>query len=1473
MCAGTHDETYVTGADQWKNDYMYMYNALTFLNDIGCGIPSDMRLDQTTVYSGSYTFKTTCSGQQKIKSIKLTGDSSGTSELRINGAAPSSEKNSWVVPASGNCGDLVTFVPSVTSGYGCAYISAMSVQLCDLSISSFDSNRTVFDPNVDGQIVLSGSISGAGNDPITWSLDIAGQTFSGSGRAPSVTWNGKDNNGKALPEGLYTAILSAKIADGSCTDSKNVQVEIKSSCSLKIAALLGESQLIDPFSGGVINLSSIIDDNSGKPIEWTLTVAGKIYSGSGKSVSVPWDGKDSSDKIVEPGNYFATIIAKTGDGLCTDTKKINFTVVPPPDGQCGLYVDFGSSAHMASGNLTNSQVLFSSPSVPAAGMTLYYNSLDRKNGPMGQGWSHSYDMSLKENADGSVLIGEANWRYRFFTFTGGAYSGYTSNSGELTKNDDGSFTLSRKDGLKYSFVNGRLAVIADRNGNTTTINYVGGNLSTVSDQSGKAITFTHDGDNRLISITDPGGNIFGMSVAGSLHSVTQPDGGVWRYTYDPDGFMLTKTDPLGNITTYGYDDKHRVISAIDPEGRTRNISYPQTSDTIKTTTFTEKDGGAWIYRYDTQKGYLLAKTDPQGGVTSYTYDSNGNRIANTYPDGTTTAAAYDNTGNMLTSTDALKQTTTYMYNSFGQVLSVTDPAGNTSSYAYDAKGNMTSSTDPSGATTGYDYDTKGNTVKITDPTGHTTSFAYDTKGNLTTVTDPAGAVTGYAYDPSGNMTGITDATGTVTSFVYDKRNRLVKTIDPYGNVTTYTYDLIGNMTSATDAEGNARKHEYNSRNRIIKTIDALNNATSYAYGGSSCPSCGGGNGEKLTSLTDAAGNTTRYLYDQSGRLMQETDSLGNVTSYVHDAKGNLTSKTDGNGNTVTYRYDGNGRLLRKLYPDETEESFTYGAKGNILTAANKNISYSFSYDAAGRMISATDSSGKTIGYAYDLRGNKTGMTMPDGTSITYGYDGVNRLTSIVSDGTYSFSYDANGRRTGLGYPNGDSATYAYDAGGRLTNLVRKNQAGAIVSRSGYALDKVGNRLSRETPDTTTSYQYDAIYRLLQALSSTPGYSGNTTSKGDGIPNATQQQKEFYAYDPVGNRLSSHKTKSYVYNQGNQLTANGGTYRYDKNGNLIQKASSTGITTYDWDYENRLVKVVMPDGTTAEFAYDPFGRRIQKKTIQGGTADITRYVYDNQSIVLEYDGSGAIVNKYLHGPHVDEPLAITTGKTTYYYHADGLGSIVALTDQSGKVVQTYEYDSFGNLKDQMNRFKQPFMYTGREWDKETGLYYYRARYYDSMVGRFLSKDPIGFGGGVNFYGYVRNNPISFVDPFGKDSLLFNGTLVYWVDNSGSVTSTYSGISGPFGKGSLPPGYYTASNFRERTKKGMVCPDGGWSLDLTPQFKTDREYLRIHPDQSPVGTEGCIGIACKDSGRFYDDLMYYFDHEYDAINVIVNYDGKF
>ncbi|HUI75085.1 MAG TPA: hypothetical protein VLX32_09080, partial [Candidatus Acidoferrum sp.] len=202
--------------------------------------------------------------------------------------------------------------------------------------------------------------------------------------------------------------------------------------------------------------------------------------------------------------------------------------------------------------------------------------------------------------------------------------------------------------------------------------------------------------------------------------------------------------------------------------------------------------------------------------------------------------------------------------------------------------------------------------------------------------------------------------------------------------------------------------------------------------------------------------------------------------------------------------------------------------------------------------------------------------------------------------------------------------------------------------------------------------------------------------------------ESYTYDPVGNRLSSLSVSPYSYNASNELTSTpNATYGYDLDGNAVTKNDSTGITTYAWDFENRLTSVTLPaGGGTVTFAYDPFGRRIEKASSAGTSI----YAYDGDNLVEETNSSGAVVARYSQGLNIDEPLAMLRSGATDFYEADGLGSVTSLTSAAGALAQTYTFDSFGKQTASSGSLTNPFQYTGREFDPETSLYYYRARYY-------------------------------------------------------------------------------------------------------------------------------------------------------------------
>lgn len=370
--------------------------------------------------------------------------------------------------------------------------------------------------------------------------------------------------------------------------------------------------------------------------------------------------------------------------------------------------------------------------------------------------------------------------------------------------------------------------------------------------------------------------------------------------------------------------------------------------------------------------------------------------------------------------------------------------------------------------------------------------------------------------------------------------------------------------------------------------------------------------------------------------------------------------------------------------------------------------------------------------------NRTGFTAPDGSTNTYTYDTLNRLSTLANSwaGSFGFSYDALSRRTQMTRPNGIATNYSYDKLSHLLSVL--HQAGtSTIDGDAYTLDAAGNRTAKTDylAGVTSNYSYDKIYELTQVMQGT-----NTT--------------ETYSYDPVGNRLSSLGVASYSYNNSNELSSSSsGSYTYDANGNTLTDAAGR---SYVWDFENRLKQVTLPNsGGTVTFLYDPFGRRIQKVYTTGAnppTTTTTNYLYDGDNEIEIVDQNGNPFSKFAQQEDIDAPLAESVGGATYDYEQDGSDSVTSLTSSTAALSLAYTYDSFGKITNSQGSVSNPFRYTGRDFDSESGLYYYRARYYDPTNGRFVSEDPLTFSGdGPDFYAYTLNDPSSWVDPMGTSVL--------------------------------------------------------------------------------------------------------------------------
>ena len=777
---------------------------------------------------------------------------------------------------------------------------------------------------------------------------------------------------------------------------------------------------------------------------------------------------------------------------------------------------------------------------------------------------------------------------------------------------------------------------------------------------------------------------------------------------------LTVLGPLFTIS--------RTIQLTDSKGNISNY----TSAMI---------GGKWMPTVGQGSG---CSSCTQRGNISYTHDGKGNVLSRTDENGNTTTYTYDSNGNLHTVTVPISSghtaTATYTYNSFGEVLTATDPLGNVTTNTYDTNGNLLSVTTPapgngvSASVTQFAYDTKGELTRITDPLGNQTNIAYFSTGLIQTITDAQSHVTTYAYDGLGNRTSVTDANNKQTTFAYDAMSRLTKITYPDSTTTQIGYDYRGRRTSVTDQNGKITSYSYDDADRLMTVTDAASNVTTYGYDTES----------NLTSIKDANNNTTSFTPDAFGRVTQTNFSSGYIEQYGYDNVGNLTSKTDRKNQQITYTYDQLNRLTKKTYPDTTTVNYTYDDDSRLTQVTDPTGTYIFTFDNMGRLTGTTTSyaflTGRnfTTGYGYDAASNRTSFTDPESGSTAYVYDTLNRLQTLtppaaISGGSFGFGYDALSRRTSLTRPNSVNTSYSYDNLSWLLSVTHA-KGGATLDGATYTLDNGGNRNSKTDlyAAVTTNYGYDNIYELQSAT------QGSTT-------------KESYTYDPVGNRLSNLSGSGWSNNTSNELTSRPGvTYTYDNNGNTLTKTDSTGTTNYTWDFENRLTSVTLPgSGGTVTFKYDPFGRRIYKSPTSGASV----YGYDGDNLIEETNSGGIAVARYSQGLNIDEPLVESRSGTTSYYQADGLGSVTTLSNPAGAVAANYTYDSFGNIIATFGSIVNNFRYAGREWDPETSLYYYRARYYDASQGRFISEDPIRFWGGGNFYRYGLNNGTGLTDPTG------------------------------------------------------------------------------------------------------------------------------
>lgn len=945
------------------------------------------------------------------------------------------------------------------------------------------------------------------------------------------------------------------------------------------------------------------------------------------------------------------------------------------------------------------------------------------------------------------------------------------------------------------------------NGNLTKkSNPVLDRTSAAEDNEGSAIDqqnnlsytcYTYDAMGKLLKVTDPEGvqiEGYEYDLAGNI--IRQWNGAAWTETkYSLTGQPLQKYEPvleeegeiLYRLTEYGYDKCDRLII------EKRYVDYQKKGQV-------EGRHNIIIREYDSC-GRLTRVSDSTGAESLYYYDKAGRLKEESHKisEGVYRRKVYflDALGRVERMKERIGEgtisDTRYEYTPSGKVKKITTPEGNTIfreydacgrqtkerhigndgtditySYAYDAAGNVTEETGPFG-TTRHAYDSLERKIRVTNPDGSEIiikrnpdgserelltpdilaveenvripensrrkgyTFTYDKGGRRTGILTPEGELleeTCY----QGNQMAVQSFFGEATRYKRDLEGKLLKVLTPEGRSEEWSYDALSNQKTLTDGEGNTTIFENDLWGRPNKIClpDGSEETYSYDYEGN------------ITLASDGRGNTTRFEYGMWGitkRIMPDST----CEYWEYDKEGRCIKHTNRNGSNVEYSYGIYGNLLNVRNRDTGEENtYHYSDNGLLMQAEGGGICYAYEYDSYGRLTAKKARGKKLLQQGYDKAGRRAWLTDYTGKTTKYSYDAAGRLLDIYDNGELlaKYSYNLNGtlRRKQIG----DSliTEYSYNHDQSVIRIKTKIENQLLMDNH-YRYNQNGMCVEKQTIQGKYTYTYDSQNRLTVTES--------------------PRGKETYGYDSSGNRLWQEKSgeegnirRQYQYDTCNKLVKeiarlNSGErkplrteevttqYTYDKQGNLL----SDGNFQYTYDGFNHMVKAEDVQGNIQKNRYDAEGLRYEMEENER----LFGYVYDGREIITQEAGQDTI--RYIRGYELISSDS-ESARTYYHYASDELGSITHVVNESDhRVVNTYEYDSFGNTLRAEEEVYNPLRYTGQQYDVLTGLYYLRARFYNPAIARFTQEDTY-YGDGLNLYAYCRNNPVNYYDPEGHET---------------------------------------------------------------------------------------------------------------------------
>lgn len=866
--------------------------------------------------------------------------------------------------------------------------------------------------------------------------------------------------------------------------------------------------------------------------------------------------------------------------------------------------------------------------------------------------------------------------------------------------------------------------------------------------------------------------------------------GNFRYSldfeYDVGGRLIRSNDIEGNATESVYDIQGRLIHYKD-SNKEINLAYDYVDRLIrKEVKEIGKNDNLTSYEYDFN-GNCIFTRDIFGNEIAHHYDSLGREIQTTFCDGTSVVNEYDFHDRIISTADAKGHTTRTIYNTRGKPCSIHYPDGSAEFLEYNKDGSLHKSVGKDGSYTIYTRDFLSRPIEtnVFSPANHLISSTKNTYNtfHLTSTTNPKGLKTEHFYDYAG---------------------RLIKTSDGYRNVE-YVYDSLGELKYQKEWLGNDYAliiSERNEKNQVTEMrIEDPSNLTlkkievpaasnqpfvEYIY-----------EDVLKKQMTDEKGYRILVTYDPMGReraiekrdpfgqmIAQQNntfDSVGNMThqthivfvdnkaayevttAYTYGPCNRIESVTEAFGTaeqqTTTYSYNKAGQLEILTKPDGTCLHYAYAPGGAVaeISSLDHSFHYRYQYDQVGnavlvenlidgtatsrtyndmnQMIQETLGNGLTLQYAYDNRGRRTALTLPDNSKVIYEYDAayLKAIRRISQDNNlqYIHQYDQ------------------YDLTGHLTEQTLIGSLGKV----NLSYDSSGKYISQKSEYYEESIQYDS--NNLPEKITTYSRDGRTENKYayDSLNQLTEESGDHnnnYKYDSIRNRLSKNGINYTLNLQNELLAAENSLFAYDANGNMIERKGSH----FSYDALNRLISVDQ-NKLKITYSYDAFGRRITKSLHTENQTKTLRFLYDGENEIGSVDENGNIIEFRAlgigKGGEIGAAVAVELHGKIYAPIHDSRGSTRCLIDISnGSISGTSSFSAFGEEK-ATGDIINPWRYSGKRIDDETGLVFFGKRYYDPNIGRWITKDPLGAPEGPNRYAYVLNNPMSHVDQHGLYSL--------------------------------------------------------------------------------------------------------------------------